>query len=156
MKETVTFDFYSGMKEIKFRRPRIKNSFILNFVDFFPSNFIKMKVILHQLLFQFSKANLQVSQLQNRGPLQIWIPRSIGPRGLLQMPPWQLFLPTPFHKPISLQITLGDFRPMGKGVIIFILQKKGYFNKLSQKNRNREITMHNDEENKNRRQWQTS
>lgn len=41
MKETVTFDFYSGMKEIKFRRPRIKNSFTLNFVDFFPLKFHK-------------------------------------------------------------------------------------------------------------------
>lgn len=28
MKETVVFDFYSGMKEIKFRRPRIMNYFI--------------------------------------------------------------------------------------------------------------------------------
>jgi len=41
---------------------------------------------------------------------------------------------------------------MGKGVNIFILQKKGNPNELSQKNRNREITMHNDKENKNRRQ----
>lgn len=34
MKETVTFDFYSGMKEIKFRRPRIKN-FHSKFCRFF-------------------------------------------------------------------------------------------------------------------------
>lgn len=78
MKETVTFDFYSGMKEIKFRRPRIKNSFILNFVDFFPPNFIKMKVILHQLLFNFQKLICRSHSYKTEAPYRSESPDPLG------------------------------------------------------------------------------
>ena len=96
-----------------------------------------MKVILHQLLFQ--KLICRSHSYKTEAPYRSESPDPLGQEAYY-MPPWQLFLPTPFHKPISLQITKGDFRPMGKGVNIFILQKKRYTNKLSQKNRNREIT----------------